>query len=700
MDCTPPPPLRESNAYRGNGESNTPFKSPLKSPGGKGLLSPNNDSQEKERKRAQRASAQLRRSKMDSATEATASIALEKAGHGEVSAGSAAALSKDQILSLYSNSVKLAAENKINQHNSWSLKLIDHLTELVNPEKASGTNFTKASCTLDAGVLIYAKRVDSVHANTFKVLHGMSRNAASREDELPEGAEDGLENDGARAGELEQEGKSRKHREQASTLDSFESLNLKQIDPASVVDPLFHKTSAQFDEGGARGLLLNNLSCFHGCRLAFDSECVPEEQMRLAENEVATVVSMEPLSAALSGVPADFAWGRNSQALEEIRRIAGETLGACPQNPMPGEIQEDVDASVIVSSEDWLRTTSESHMEGDDFGMGMDEGDIGTACEGWDDDGMGEGADNDSSAMHEHFMPAGSSLQGEMSIGRHPMEWLSTAEGVLHSGKSWAGPGHWHVRPAPKAVKKGEDDDKKRKKGGKKGEGERTFDFTALVEADAVLQLSSKPSEIDMISAPAHTNTLLPTDLQYQAGDLAKLLSMPCSVQQLLQGSKRAHAFGSSDETTGSIGSEWDGDHAGFEDDGPDACGSPGPMPWDSSEGMWRDGDLVEVPRHVEKINITYARTAKQVDVRVLKELMWDGSRQVAAKQRSDGSEQQAISFHDVLSSVPAKNNAGDLNDLSVHLCFICMLHLANENGLAITGAPSLEDMQVFNVPL
>eukprot|EP00854_Cymbomonas_tetramitiformis_P002543 gene2543-3295_t len=611
---------------------------------------------------------------MDSATEATASIALEKAGHGEVSAGSAAALSKDQILSLYSNSVKLAAENKINQHNSWSLKLIDHLTELVNPEKASGTNFTKASCTLDAGVLIYAKRVDSVHANTFKVLHGMSRNAASREDELPEGAEDGLENDGARAGELEQEGKSRKHREQASTLDSFESLNLKQIDPASVVDPLFHKTSAQFDEGGARGLLLNNLSCFHGCRLAFDSECVPEEQMRLAENEVATVVSMEPLSAALSGVPADFAWGRNSQALEEIRRIAGETLGACPQNPMPGEIQEDVDASVIVSSEDWLRTTSESHMEGDDFGMGMDEGDIGTACEGWDDDGMGEGADNDSSAMHEHFMPAGSSLQGEMSIGRHPMEWLSTAEGVLHSGKSWAGPGHWHVRPAPKAVKKGEDDDKKRKKGGKKGEGIKAgatergttcvrvppgkVDVRVLKELmwDGSRQVAAKQrsdgSEQQAISfhdvlssVPAKNNA---GDLN--AGDLAKLLSMPCSVQQLLQGSKRAHAFGSSDETTGSIGSEWDGDHAGFEDDGPDACGSPGPMPWDSSEGMWRDGDLVEVPRHVEKINITYARTAKQ--------------------------------------------------DLSVHLCFICMLHLANENGLAITGAPSLEDMQVFNVPL
>lgn len=40
----------------------------------------------------------------------------------------------------------------------------------------------------------------------------------------------------------------------SSTLEpSFESLNVKKFDIAFTVDPLFHKTSAQFDEGGARG---------------------------------------------------------------------------------------------------------------------------------------------------------------------------------------------------------------------------------------------------------------------------------------------------------------------------------------------------------------------------------------------------------------------------------------------------------------
>ena len=32
----------------------------------------------------------------------------------------------------------------------------------------STANFQKASCTLDAGVKIYAARVDSIHSETFK----------------------------------------------------------------------------------------------------------------------------------------------------------------------------------------------------------------------------------------------------------------------------------------------------------------------------------------------------------------------------------------------------------------------------------------------------------------------------------------------------------------------------------------------------
>lgn len=40
---------------------------------------------------------------------------------------------------------------------------------------------------------------------------------------------------------------------------------------AFTVDPLYKQTSALFDEGGAKGLLLNNLGVYAGCRVLFDS---------------------------------------------------------------------------------------------------------------------------------------------------------------------------------------------------------------------------------------------------------------------------------------------------------------------------------------------------------------------------------------------------------------------------------------------
>ena len=41
----------------------------------------------------------------------------------------------------------------------------------------------------------------------------------------------------------------------SATLEAnVENLNVKKFDLTFAVDPLFHKTSAQFDEGGAKGL--------------------------------------------------------------------------------------------------------------------------------------------------------------------------------------------------------------------------------------------------------------------------------------------------------------------------------------------------------------------------------------------------------------------------------------------------------------
>jgi len=87
--------------------------------------------------------------------------------------------------------------------------------------------------------------------------------------------------------------------------------------------------------------------------------------------------------------------------------------------------------------------------------------------------------------------------------------------------------------------------------------------------------------------------------------------------------------------------------------------------------------------------------------VRALKELVWAGVEAEAARAggRAAGAPPPAVDFHAVLARVPERSAAGRLEDLSVHMAFICLLHLANERGLAVRGAPDLRTLSVHQRP-
>jgi len=55
--------------------------------------------------------------------------------------------------------------------------------------------------------------------------------------------------------------KTRKEGDGEGTLEKhLHNIDTNKYDLEFDIDPLFQKTSAKFDEGGAKGLLLNNLS--------------------------------------------------------------------------------------------------------------------------------------------------------------------------------------------------------------------------------------------------------------------------------------------------------------------------------------------------------------------------------------------------------------------------------------------------------
>ena len=61
------------------------------------------------------------------------------------------------------------------------------------------------------------------------------------------------------------------HRTEATLAKSYSVLQTKKLDLEFTVDPLFRKTRAEFDEGGAMGLLMNHLGVDAKMRVVFDS---------------------------------------------------------------------------------------------------------------------------------------------------------------------------------------------------------------------------------------------------------------------------------------------------------------------------------------------------------------------------------------------------------------------------------------------
>ena len=119
----------------------------------------------------------------------------------------------------------------------------------------------------------------------FKILGGLGRGGLDDDGEGDgENDGDGGENGGGAGRGGPGNGRRNAHRRRnqngedadpSSTLDCLENINAKKFDLAFAVDPLFQRTAALFDEGGAAGLLLNSLPLLGGPALAFDSAAVP-----------------------------------------------------------------------------------------------------------------------------------------------------------------------------------------------------------------------------------------------------------------------------------------------------------------------------------------------------------------------------------------------------------------------------------------
>ncbi|KAK4576038.1 hypothetical protein RGQ29_026837 [Quercus rubra] len=583
-------------------------------------------------------------------------------------------LSKEQIVDLFHNCIKLASENKINQKNTWELKLIDHLSEIIKVESENDTetNFQKASCTLEAGVKIYSVRVDSVHSEAYKVLGGINR--AGIEDEQ----ETIIDGDNGQDTAHSKKETARKISPLSTLESSFEALNVKKFDVAFSVDPLYHQTSAQFDEGGAKGLLLNNLGVYGGCRVLFDSFEVPGKcKSCSSQNDTSDMVDLSFAKESIEQMVVNMrATNEISPTLKEIisqfdndNQRPSQTFNVGQQSDATADAYDanevDFDSNLFGNNDAWTfdheaetSSVNQSSSFGDPSFQSHEESDPYTMCE----PDVGD-------RFEKVFM------------------FLFQGLGITSKQNAWAGPDHWKYRrskedtPAPES---GSTVTNKRTK--KKILTEVDIDFTNSLdkEADDIFLPPKNPKSLLLPANRAPTSNRLPDDCHYQPENLVKLFLLP----NVLCLGKRTQKF--------SDANSWQGNN-----DFDEALPS-----WDNGSVLsdqYDDGcvhndvedldGLVSQPRRVNKIEVQYDKTSKQVDVHALKETLW-GQIQESTEVPEPVCE-DTISFRHLLSTFPAECQAAAPEDISPHLCFICLLHLANEHGLSIHDCPTLDDLRI-----
>ncbi|NWI68174.1 CND2 protein, partial [Todus mexicanus] len=116
--------------------------------------------------------------------------------------------------------------------------------------------------------------------------------------------------------------------------------------------------------------------------------------------------------------------------------------------------------------------------------------------------------------------------------------------------------------------------------------------------------------------------------------------------------------------------------------------------------------NLIAEPQKVNKIAIQYAKTAKKMDMKRLKQNMWDlltdGQKKETAAEMEGTKDEKDTSvvagdkiFSDITKELLHRLPSVMAHNLSVPLAFTCLLHLANEKTLRLEGTEDLSDVLV-----
>lgn len=690
--------------------------------------------------------------------------------------------------------MKLVKDNKINQTNSWNFALIDYFHDMAVLKEGDGINFQKASYTLDGCVKIYTSRVDSVASETGKLLSGLAdggkelKNAQNEDNENEEDEED--------EEEKKRKQKRRKQRSEATLASSFDQLQVKNLDLELSVDPLFRKMCSDFNEGGAKGLLLNSLAIDNTGRVVFDGQVdqQPEEENddeKEANDNGFSNRQIESIDLALikEGFFADL--------------TSVDNLSICPSLPVLQTALTDPGASEFMKEIESGNSHTTINPDNANVNVEFEGAFSGDIADFEDDEFSGDVVLDDHNepelefgvpdiSMHQDdedeqqslgLIPGGDDNQDENGIihdadGQGAMTMLMNNVVGNQDGdimayfdetlrKNWAGPEHWRVQriknlqnpnsnmgsnntanndssTQTNADREAGENSTSSAEPTKKRADKQVFFIDFLSEENDVDEATLFAEGSVSLNMPktqqkSKTRNLLPDDEHFSSKSLIHLFLKPKA--QIFRKSKSStktedefalplqenraddddilvdeNFFAENQQVEAELPSVDDnmddgndanifGDEHG-DDDKLDVSQFNGTA---LGAGSASQGNLLLGNKKARPEYVNYAKTAKKVNIKLLKDNIWnvldiptdekdvntiepvtasvDDKTEAESGQDSEAiveDKQKVVKFTDMVQGLRDYYPPQQLSDLSTSFCFISLLHLANEKGLII----------------
>lgn len=209
----------------------------------------------------------------------------------------------------------------------------------------------------------------------------------------------------------------------------------------------------------------------------------------------------------------------------------------------------------------------------------------------------------------------------------------------------------------------------------------------------------------------SNKKTTLPADFQFPPETLSQLSLKPSSTLNQ-QGQARLsgelgegigdYDYNNANDTANFCPGLQDGDSD--DDGGPeDSQPSMDSMPPSSQEqddvSTYGEDNLVPEPQRVNKIEINYAKTAKKMDMKRLKNTMWNlltDSPEKPAKEVENTETSEVAGekvFSQTTKTLLQRLPSTMAQNLSVPLAFVALLHLANEKNLELVKVDDMSDI-------